>query len=48
MKVETVTPKSALIDARWIPKSQMRVDSDDNIHITLWMYDKLGESLPDG
>jgi len=26
----------------------MRVDSDDNIHITLWMYDKLGESLPDG
>lgn len=46
MKIEAVSKQgsdegAALIDGRWIPKSQMKCDFDKNIYLTLWMYSKL-------
>ena len=32
---------AALIDSRWIPKSQMRCDFDKNIYVINWLYAKL-------
>jgi len=45
-KIEAISKQgtdegAALIDGRWIPKSQMKCDFEGNIYVTLWMYSKL-------
>ncbi len=45
-KIEAISKKgeydgAALIDGKWIPKSQMKCDFDKNIYVTSWMYSKL-------
>lgn len=32
---------AALIDGRWIPKSQLRCDFDKHLYVSHWMYSKL-------
>jgi len=39
--VEVVTQKAALINGKWIPKSQLRTDMDGNLYVTNWLYGKL-------
>ena len=40
-KIETATPKAALLDGKWIPKSQMKCGTSDEIYVSNWMFDKL-------
>lgn len=37
-KIEIVTPKAALIDGVWCPKSQMKVDTDNGLWLSNWLY----------
>lgn len=39
-KIEAVTPKAALIDGVWCPKSQMKVDTDNGLWLSNWLYGK--------
>lgn len=39
-KIEAVTPKAALIDGAWYPKSQMKVDTDNGLWLSNWLYEK--------
>lgn len=39
-KIEVVTPKAALIDGVWYPKSQMKVDTDNGLWLSNWLYEK--------
>lgn len=32
---------AALIDGNWIPKSQLRSDSEGGLYISVWLYAKL-------
>ena len=32
--------KAVLIDGRWIAKSQMKVDTDLNLYVKNWLYEK--------
>ena len=46
MKIEQVSKPgtdegAALIDGRWIPKSQMLCDFDNNLYVANWLYAKL-------
>ena len=43
IKIEAISQQgndegAALIDNRWIPKSQLRSDFDKNIYVSLWYY----------
>jgi len=45
-KIEMISKKgtsegAALLDGRWVPKSQMKCDFDKNLFVTLWMYSTL-------
>lgn len=44
-KIEVVTKKgrdggAALIDGRWIPKSQLKCGVDGELYVSNWFYDK--------
>ena len=41
MKIDGISEKALLIDDRWIPKSQLRCDFDNNLYVANWLYDKL-------
>jgi len=47
-KVGAITPDksavargAAMIDGRWVPKSQLRCDFDGNLYVANWLYDKI-------
>ena len=39
--LEVATEKAVLVGERWIPKSQLKCDFDENLYITNWLFDKL-------
>jgi len=46
MKIKAVSQResekgAALIDGKWIPKSQLRYDKEGHLWISTWMYNKL-------
>jgi len=36
----TMTDKAVLIDEIWVPKSQLRVDGDNKLWMSVWFNDK--------
>lgn len=39
--IEGMSEDAINFDGKWIPKSQLRVDFDNNIYISTWLYAKI-------
>ena len=38
--VERITPDGVMIDSRWLPKSEMRVDGNGVLYLAGWLHRK--------